>query len=156
MSDNGGLKDKKIRELEGEIAQLKGEVVITEGDFKGSPILKFFGPFRPFSLGVRKCRAILKSIDKIMAFVKKYDKAYNKMINDSFENRYKQTDSMALELGDFYDRCFPKTYKYFKLNDLEKKYEDKCGNEVLNLDFVNFPNLFFGSTGSFDITDKSV
>lgn len=59
-----------------------------------------------------------------MAFVKKYDKAYNKMINDSFENRYKQTDSMALELGDFCDRCFPnRNFQVSRYILLWTKYE---------------------------------
>ena len=74
MTENGGIKDQKIKELEVEIARLKGEVVVIEEMYKGNPVLSFSGQFRPFSLGLNKCKAILKSIDKIEAFIKKYEK----------------------------------------------------------------------------------
>jgi hypothetical protein len=67
-------KDEKIRELEEEIARLKGYVVVTEEEFRGHPVLRFTGAFRPFTLGLSKCRAILKSIETIKSFVGKYDK----------------------------------------------------------------------------------
>ena len=65
-------KDRKIKELEDELARLKGQIVVTEDEYKGRPILKFSGAFRPFSMGLTKCRVILKSMDKIREFVDKY------------------------------------------------------------------------------------
>lgn len=73
MSDINDEKDKKIKDLENELARIKGEVVVTEETFKGHPVLSFSGAFRPFSLGVNKCKAVLKSIDKIRSFVEKHD-----------------------------------------------------------------------------------
>ncbi len=67
-------KDDKIRELEDEIARLKGQVVVTEEEFRGHPVLRFTGVFRPFTLGLSKCRAILKSIETIKSFVEKHEK----------------------------------------------------------------------------------
>ena len=73
MSDINDEKDKKIEELENELARIKGEVVVTEENFKGHPVLSFSGAFRPFSLGVNKCKVVLKSIDKIRSFIEKHD-----------------------------------------------------------------------------------
>ena len=67
-------KDEKIRELEEEIARLKGNVVVTEEEFRGHPVLRFTGMFRPFTLGLSKCRAILKTIEKIKSFVETHEK----------------------------------------------------------------------------------
>ena len=53
-------KDKKIKELEEELARIKRQVVITEEEFKGHPVLHFTGNFRPFNLGVKKCGVMLK------------------------------------------------------------------------------------------------
>jgi len=72
--ENRDLKDEKIRELEEEIERLKGQIVVKEEDFKGHPVLRFTGSFRPFTLGLSKCNVILKSIDKIKDFVEKYEK----------------------------------------------------------------------------------
>jgi len=74
MTNNEDEKDKRIKELEEELARLKGQVVVTEDEYMGRPILRFSGAFKPFSLGLTKCRVILKSIDKIKEFVEKYDK----------------------------------------------------------------------------------
>jgi hypothetical protein len=73
MSDVNEEKDKKIKELENELARIKGEVVVTEEIFKGHPVLSFSGAFRPFSLGVNKCKVVLKSVDKIRSFLEKHD-----------------------------------------------------------------------------------
>jgi len=67
-------KDRKIRELEEELARLKGQIVVTEDEYMGRPVLRFSGAFKPFSLGLSKCRIILKTIDKIREFVEKYEK----------------------------------------------------------------------------------
>jgi hypothetical protein len=53
---------------------MKGEVVITEEEYKGHPVLRFSGAFRPFSLGMSKCKVILKSFDRIKSFIEKHDK----------------------------------------------------------------------------------
>jgi len=74
MSDISDEKDKKIEELENELARIKGEVVVTEEIFKGHPVLSFSGAFRPFSLGLNKCKVVLKSMDKMRSFVEKHDK----------------------------------------------------------------------------------
>ncbi len=66
-------KDRRIRELEEELARLKGQIVVTEDEYMGRPVLRFSGAFKPFTLGLTKCRIILKSIDKIKEFVEKYD-----------------------------------------------------------------------------------
>jgi len=71
------FKDDKIKELEEEIARLKGQIVVKEEDFRGHPVLRFTGAFRPFTLGLSKCRVIVKSIDQIRDFVEKYEN--NKM-----------------------------------------------------------------------------
>ena len=66
-------KDEKIRELEEEVARLKGQIVVTEEEYRGHPVLRFTGTFRPFTLGLSKSRAILKTVDRIKSFVEKYD-----------------------------------------------------------------------------------
>ncbi|MBN2323716.1 MAG: hypothetical protein JXQ30_08275 [Spirochaetes bacterium] len=65
-------KDEMIRKLEEEVARLKGQIVVTEEEYKGYPVLRFTGAFRPFTLGLSKCRAILKTLDKIQSFVEKH------------------------------------------------------------------------------------
>ncbi len=65
-------KDEKIRKLEEEVARLKGQIVVTEEEYRGYPVLRFTGSFRPFTLGLSKCRAILKTLDKIQLFVEKH------------------------------------------------------------------------------------
>lgn len=74
MESDEEIKDHKIKELEEELKRLKHEVVITEEVFKGNPVLRFTGPFSPFALGINKCRAIIKHINRLMSFVSKYDK----------------------------------------------------------------------------------
>ncbi len=74
MEEYEDAKEKRIRELEEELARMKGEVVVTEKEYKGHPVLSFSGAFRPFSLGLSKCKIILKSFDLIKNFVEKHDK----------------------------------------------------------------------------------
>ena len=75
MEEYEDAKENRIRELEEELARMKGEVVITEEEYKGHPVLRFSGAFRPFSLGVSKCKVILKSFDQIKSFIEKHDKS---------------------------------------------------------------------------------
>jgi len=65
-------KDKKIQELEQELARIKRQVVITEEEFKGNPVLHFTGNFRPFNLGVNKCGVIIRFLDRIKEFYNKH------------------------------------------------------------------------------------
>lgn len=65
-------KDDRIQRLEEEVARLKGQIVVTEEEYRGHPVLRFTGAFRPFTLGLSKCRTILKTIDKIQGFVAKH------------------------------------------------------------------------------------
>lgn len=74
MEEYEDAQEKRIRELEEELARMKGEVVVTEKEYKGHPVLSFSGAFRPFSLGLSKCKIILKSFDLIKNFVEKHDK----------------------------------------------------------------------------------
>jgi hypothetical protein len=66
-------KDEKIKRLEEEVARLRGQIVVTEEEFRGHPVIRFTGSFRPFTLGLSKCRTILKSLDTIRSFVEKYE-----------------------------------------------------------------------------------
>ncbi len=74
MEEYEDAKENRIRELEEELARMKGEVVITEEEYKGHPVLRFSGAFRPFSLGMSECKVILKSFDRIKSFIEKHDK----------------------------------------------------------------------------------
>jgi hypothetical protein len=67
-------KIHRIKELEKELRELKGgdseSIIYTErGEYKGHPILTIYGPFRPFSLGISKGKAILSVIEDIKGFV---------------------------------------------------------------------------------------
>ena len=48
--------------------------------------------------------------------------------NDGINSTNEQIESLEIELGDFVERTFPKTYNYFKKNNFEKLYYEKCGN----------------------------
>jgi hypothetical protein len=65
-------KDKRIRELEQELARIKRQIVITEEEYKGNPVLRFTGDFRPFSIGAKKAEVIILSIDRIKEFYNKH------------------------------------------------------------------------------------
>jgi hypothetical protein len=67
---------RRLEELERENARLKGEKIIKPEDiqtitgvFQGHPVLKFEGPFRPFTLGLRKSWIVIQKIDDIRRFV---------------------------------------------------------------------------------------
>ena len=67
---------KRLEELEKENARLKGQRILKKADikavvgsFKGHPVIKFEGPFKPFTLGLKKSWIVLQKLDDIRAFV---------------------------------------------------------------------------------------
>jgi len=77
MSDNQEIL-KRLRELEEENARLKQNqeiksgVSVVEGNYKGRPILTFYGTFKPFTLGIKKLKAIKESWAEIEEFLKRH------------------------------------------------------------------------------------
>ena len=76
---------RRLEELERENQKLKAKIADNEPQpkettshvsmFKGHPIITFSGPFRPFSIGLKKASVILEKIDDVRYFVennKKY------------------------------------------------------------------------------------
>jgi hypothetical protein len=70
---------RRLEELEKENARLRGQKIIKKdqihavvGDFKGHPVLKFEGPFKPFTLGLRKSWIVLQMLPEMQAFVDRY------------------------------------------------------------------------------------
>lgn len=52
-------------------AQKNGASTMEVSEYKGNPVAQFSGGnFRPFSMGVAKCRAILSHTEELNAFVK--------------------------------------------------------------------------------------
>ena len=52
-------------------AQKNGVSTMEVSDYKGNPVAQFSGGnFRPFSMGIGKCRAILNHTDELGEFVK--------------------------------------------------------------------------------------
>ena len=87
MNENEKLQNR-LRELERENARLRkksGDQKITarEDDYKGHPILTFEGPFRAFSLGLKKLRAVIACPDQVKAFLNKHA---NKTANEAGES----------------------------------------------------------------------
>jgi hypothetical protein len=78
MADFEEMK-RRVAELEKENARLRGlkilkreDIKAVMGDFKGHPVLKFEGPFRPFTLGLKKSWIVLQKLDDLKAFVDKH------------------------------------------------------------------------------------
>jgi len=69
----------KIKELEEENARLRQgpkraeTVTCREGEYKGNPVLTFEGPFRPFSLGLKKLRVVKECGKQVETFLKKHE-----------------------------------------------------------------------------------
>jgi hypothetical protein len=71
---------RRLRELEEENARLRMKserVIVTEGEYKGHPTLTFEGPFRPFSLGVRKLSIIKEVWPEVEKFLSRHSTAQN-------------------------------------------------------------------------------
>lgn len=70
---------KKLRELEKENERLKKaqeidtNLRVVEGEYRGHPILTFHGPFRPFTLGVRKLSIIKQNWPEVENFLNRHD-----------------------------------------------------------------------------------
>ena len=47
---------------------------ITLGEYKGHPVVKFEGGFRPFNLGFGKIRAVLSMADELKAMMEEHSK----------------------------------------------------------------------------------
>jgi hypothetical protein len=68
---------KRLQQLERENARLRkktGDQTTTtrEDEYKGHPVLNFDGPFRSFSLGLKKLRAVIACEDEVKAFLDKH------------------------------------------------------------------------------------
>jgi len=72
---------KRLRALEEENARLRRlagshdakELTVTEGEYKGYPTLTFEGPFRTFTLGVRKLSVLKQAWSEVEVFLRKHD-----------------------------------------------------------------------------------
>jgi len=56
-------------------AQNSKETRVTLEDYKGTPVLKFEGNFKPFHAGMSKCKAILEMETAVRKFIKTNGKA---------------------------------------------------------------------------------
>ena len=74
---------RRLANLEQENRQLKEaaaqpgrsqSITTRVAEYKGHPVITIEGPFRPFSLGVRKAAAIVEKIDDLVAFVEKHNR----------------------------------------------------------------------------------
>ena len=80
MSENDEIL-RRLKALEEENLRLKKQLQTTETPievkpttthvtlWKGHPVIRFEGPFRPFSLGLRKASVVLEKIDDVRFFV---------------------------------------------------------------------------------------
>lgn len=70
---------KKLRELEEENERLKKaqetdtNLKVVEGEYRGHPTLTFHGPFKPFTLGVRKLSIIKQNWPDVESFLNRHD-----------------------------------------------------------------------------------
>lgn len=71
---------KRLRALEEENARLRraagnhnsNELVVREGEYNGYPTLTFEGPFRSFTLGLKKLSIIKKAWPEVELFLQKH------------------------------------------------------------------------------------
>lgn len=64
----------KIARLEKEKAAATKATTITLGEYRGHPVVKFEGNFRPFNLGFSKIRAVLSVADELKAMMEEHAK----------------------------------------------------------------------------------
>lgn len=69
---------KRLRQLEEENARLRGvpktksgELVVTEGDYNGHPVLTFEGRGKRFSIGLKKLRAVQEAWPLVEKFLRR-------------------------------------------------------------------------------------
>ena len=73
---------KRLRELEEESTRLRNakppdtgaKLSVIEGDYKGHPTLTFEGPFRSFTLGLKKLTVIKELWPQVEAFLDRHAK----------------------------------------------------------------------------------
>ncbi|MCC1498182.1 hypothetical protein [Alcanivorax sp. 1008] len=81
MSTNQDDKDilKRLKALEEENKRLRAaqnnegaKLIVTEGDYKGYPILTFEGSVRRFTLGLTKLKALKEAWPKVEDFLRRH------------------------------------------------------------------------------------
>lgn len=80
MTENESEILQRLKALEEENARLRAassitqnaRLIVTESDYKGHPTLTFDGPFRRFTLGLSKLRAIQEAWPEIEKFLDKH------------------------------------------------------------------------------------
>ena len=76
---------KRLRQLEEENVRLRNatkantdaKLTVTEGDYKGHPTLSVDGPFRSFTLGLKKLSVIKEAWPQVEAFLKRHAKEHS-------------------------------------------------------------------------------
>lgn len=84
MQENNQQEDilKRLQQLEEENRRLRetatkaplDKIEVVEGEYKGHPTLTFKGPFRHFTLGLTKVKAINECWSQVEAFIRKHSK----------------------------------------------------------------------------------
>jgi hypothetical protein len=76
---------KRLHQLEEENARLRGvpkakctELVVTEGDYNGHPVLTFDGRGKRFSIGLKKLRAVQEAWPLVEQFLQRHKSAVEK------------------------------------------------------------------------------
>ena len=77
MTDEDFAKRIRIKKLEEELRNLKEETGISssseEYDYNGTPMIRIHGKFKPFSLSVKKAKAVIELINDLNEFISKND-----------------------------------------------------------------------------------
>jgi hypothetical protein len=76
---------KRLHQLEEENARLRGvpktkstELVVSEGDYNGHPVLTFDGRGKRFSIGLKKLRAVQEAWPLVEQFLQRHKSAMGK------------------------------------------------------------------------------
>ena len=79
---------KRLRQLEEENARLRGvpktkstELVVTEGDYNGHPVLTFDGRGKRFSIGLKKLGAVQEAWPIVEKFLQRHKGAVGKSLD---------------------------------------------------------------------------
>lgn len=65
----------RIAELEAAQSSGTKTTTVTLGEYKGKPTLSFEGNFRPFHMGMSKCRVIMDQAEVVKRFIKSNGKS---------------------------------------------------------------------------------
>jgi hypothetical protein len=97
MQENNQQEDilKRLQELEEENRRLREtaskapleKIEVVEGEYKGHPTLTFKGPFRHFTLGLTKIKAINECWPQVGAFIRKHSKGGSSEVSKSDDIR---------------------------------------------------------------------